>query len=155
LPIPPLQPSGILPAGIHECSLEEIEHGLTYNDRRREIWSGWEVIKERLVVIPEVEVVYIDGSFISDKPEPSDIDVAVEFFNIESYYKVRDRHQDLFWKRERVKDQYKVDIQQGFIHCPKEEFNAIEWFQVLSRKEAALRRVPLNTRKGILKVRLK
>ncbi|MEO6727191.1 MAG: hypothetical protein ABIU20_08090 [Blastocatellia bacterium] len=155
MPIPALLPSGILTEGIYECNLEEVEIDLSYNPIREEIWNNFQTIKQRLMAVPEVNVIYIDGSFLSDKDKPSDVDIAVEFFNIETYMGVRDRHGDLFWKTEQIKDKYKVDIRPGYLHCPKEEFNAIEWFQSVSRKEARTRRLPIHARKGILKVVLR
>ncbi|MFN9212102.1 MAG: DUF6932 family protein [Betaproteobacteria bacterium] len=34
MPIPTLQPNGLLPTGVHECSLEDISAHFTWNDHR-------------------------------------------------------------------------------------------------------------------------
>jgi hypothetical protein len=157
LPIPALLPSGYLPEGIYECDLEEIELTLTYNEKRQAIWRGFEVILQRLLAIPEIDIVYIDGSFVSDASEPRDIDIAVEFFNVKAYYDVLDKHQDVFWKRDEIKAKYLVDLWWGFLHCTKDMRDAdpIELYSRIREHEARKRNLSLRARKGFLKVSLR
>ena len=157
MPIPALLPSGILPAGIHECDLEEIERDWTYNERRREIWRGFQAVKERLLSIPEIEVIYIDGSFTSDKENPRDVDVAVEFFNAQSYFNISGRHKEILLERDRIKREYLVDLWHGFKNYTNDmaDKNAIEVFQKVEERDARKRKLSFRTRKGILKVVLR
>jgi hypothetical protein len=64
---------GNLPEGIHKCTIKEIEERFTFSDRRKELFSG---LKQAVNNLDKagVERVYIDGSFVTSKQEPVDID---------------------------------------------------------------------------------
>jgi hypothetical protein len=74
MPIPNLTASGELPPGVHSATLKEVEVFFgSSNDRRRLLMKG---LKEALALLRAGDVtrLFIDGSFISDKDEPNDID---------------------------------------------------------------------------------
>ncbi len=68
-------PWKVLPEGIHQATLAEIEADYTFNVRRRELFSG---LKSALSALAHAKVryVYLDGSFLSDKPIPGDYDAC-------------------------------------------------------------------------------
>lgn len=74
MPIPPFTLKGELPPGIHIADIDEIEacFGLK-TERRRKLMAG---LKEALKLLKQGKVskVYIDGSFVSSKEEPNDVD---------------------------------------------------------------------------------
>ncbi|MEX0964832.1 MAG: hypothetical protein WDZ52_12405 [Pseudohongiellaceae bacterium] len=63
----------VLPPGIHIASIAEIEAVFGYNSHRRKLLKG---LKNALRNLQGAGclVVFLDGSFISDKPIPSDYD---------------------------------------------------------------------------------
>jgi len=65
---------GYLPPGEHEATLEEVEQtfGLR-NFRRREIMKGLKRVLEQLKA-RGVETVFLDGSFVTEKERPNDVD---------------------------------------------------------------------------------
>ena len=78
--IPALNQHGVLPVGIHDATLDEVRDRFGYNPLRMRLlrrldkalanWRGkpcWDAVAD----------VYIDGSFLSDKPAPNDIECAV------------------------------------------------------------------------------
>ena len=78
--IPDTDQDGFLPAGVHECSLDELEQrfGRFQYSNCRPTWMA------RLVeFLSEVRsagmvlCVVVDGSFVSDKAEPNDIDLVL------------------------------------------------------------------------------
>ena len=77
--IPPLQTNGELPPGEHFASLDDIEakFGCT-NDRRKLLMRG---LREAALNFYEagVRTLWIDGSFVTDKEEPNDIDGCWEY----------------------------------------------------------------------------
>jgi hypothetical protein len=63
----------VLPPGIHDTTLEEIKQRFAITKRRIELYKGF----ERGVISLKgagCKVVFLDGSFISQKPIPGDFD---------------------------------------------------------------------------------
>ena len=79
--IPKLNNNGELPEGEHLASLDEIEdvYGLA-NDCRKKLMAG---LREAAINYSNAGVtrLWINGSFIADKKEPSDIDGCWEYNN--------------------------------------------------------------------------
>ena len=74
MPIPSLTAGGELPPGVHSATLQEVEDAFgSRNDRRQLLMKG---LKEAVALLKagDVSKVFIDGSFVSDKEEPNDID---------------------------------------------------------------------------------
>lgn len=80
MPIPELDMDGYLPPGVHECTVEEVEEAFgkfRTTDQRPRLFeklkqylgelSRWGVAKE----------VVIDGSFVTKKEAPTDVDLIV------------------------------------------------------------------------------
>jgi hypothetical protein len=110
MPIPPLNEHGLLPSGIHLCSLEEIEvrfGRFQTSDRRPRLFVA---LREFIREVKSAGIglaLLINGSFVTAKSSPEDIDVillvgeAHDFqsdlspaeYNIFSAHRVRRRHQ--------------------------------------------------------------
>lgn len=71
--IPDFMDDGLLPPGVHEATLEELREKLGFSRKRRTLIDGLERALE-LMSGCGVRRVYIDGSFVTDKPRPNDID---------------------------------------------------------------------------------
>jgi hypothetical protein len=93
MPIPPLNDHGLLVPGIHDCTFPELEAMFGQNrwvqdpqseSRRERLCPNRGRLCERLAsyladlhrVGLEVEVL-VGGSFVTDKPDPNDIDLVV------------------------------------------------------------------------------
>jgi hypothetical protein len=68
---------GLLPPGDHEATLAEIQARLCWNYRRKVIYSGLEYVAGELIS-HHVEKIWVDGSFVTKKERPGDVDVAYE-----------------------------------------------------------------------------
>ena len=75
--IPDFNSEGYLPPGIHDCTLHELEERFTFNLKRKILFEGLIRLIHKLGSI-HCKVVYIDGSFVSSKQLPSDVDVCFE-----------------------------------------------------------------------------
>jgi hypothetical protein len=76
--IPPFEEaSGLLPPGDHEATLAEIQDRFCWNYRRREFYRGLEHVAGELIS-HRVEKIWVDGSFVTKKERPGDVDVAYE-----------------------------------------------------------------------------
>ena len=70
-------PWKVLPPGIHKATLEEVEQRFAINDRRRTLFQGFKNAIDALR-IAGCKVVYLDGSYVTDKIYPGDFDVCWE-----------------------------------------------------------------------------
>ncbi|MGA2704311.1 MAG: hypothetical protein ABSH35_24835 [Isosphaeraceae bacterium] len=80
MPIPDLNEDGLLPEGIHEASLEEVRERFgrfQRTDRRPDLFSKLSLFLAEVRASGLVEAVIVDGSFVTAKDEPSDIDLIL------------------------------------------------------------------------------
>jgi len=71
--IPGFTNEGLLPPGVHETDLEELKEKMGWSRKRRELLEGLEEALE-LMASCGVTRAYLDGSFVTDKDRPNDID---------------------------------------------------------------------------------
>ena len=78
-----LKPSfpALLNPGIHECSLDDVRKlcvdPFPNSNRRPLIWDRFEPFVSQLTALGLPFEMWIDGSYLSEKPEPEDIDVVL------------------------------------------------------------------------------
>lgn len=80
MPIPALGPNGLLPVGVHDCSLEEIRAAFGHfarSTRRLDLTAKLEAYVSEARQSQLILWIGIDGSYVTDKPEPEDIDIVV------------------------------------------------------------------------------
>lgn len=72
--------TGLLMPGEYKMSLEDFEKTFSYNYKRRSIFTG---LKKLLVILKEIDCdfIYVDGSFVTSKTLPRDIDVCWNMSN--------------------------------------------------------------------------
>lgn len=66
-------PWPVLPPGLHDSSLEEIAARFATTPHRRALYKGF-VAASAVLSGAGCGAVYLDGSFVSDKPHPEDYD---------------------------------------------------------------------------------
>jgi hypothetical protein len=73
--IPKFTADGLLPRGIHPATLEEVQERFGGNERRDKLLTGlFEAL--RLLRAAGCRRVYINGSFVTSKEQPNDIDAC-------------------------------------------------------------------------------
>ena len=75
--IPPFEDNGYLPPGIHRATLDEIETRFAHESELRQVQIEslrWLV---DLAKRAGVERIVINGSFVTDIPEPNDVDCVL------------------------------------------------------------------------------
>lgn len=80
MPIPQLNGDGVLPEGVHDCTLEEIAVafcGERHSQRRRDLFVELERYVRQLREWGWVREIHVDGSFVTSKELPGDIDLAI------------------------------------------------------------------------------
>ena len=80
MPIPELNSNGLLPPGIHECTLEEVGDRFgrfQKTSQRCGLFANLEKYVQDVVATGRVEELVIDGSFVTARHDPNDIDLIV------------------------------------------------------------------------------
>ena len=80
MPIPAFTDHGLLPTGLHECTVAEIRErfgGSGYGAGRHELMARLEDYVRDLRTTQLVAWVIVDGSFVTSKEVPGDIDLLV------------------------------------------------------------------------------
>src|SRR5262245_4370530 len=78
--IPDLDADGFLPAGVHDCSVDEIKDRFAQfqgSDRRFRLFEKLESFMNDARATGFVAELIVDGSFVTAKPAPSDVDLVV------------------------------------------------------------------------------
>ena len=78
--IPAFNEHGCLPEGIYDCTMDEAAARFATfqsSDRRPRLWSRFTAFIRQLEECGFVEAVIVDGSFVTEKPAPSDIDLVL------------------------------------------------------------------------------
>ena len=80
MPIPSLTAIGLLPAGTHDCTIDEIKNtfGVFRSSDRRILMT--QKLEEYLGLLKTADVgelLYVDGSYVTGKEEPGDIDLLL------------------------------------------------------------------------------
>jgi hypothetical protein len=81
--IPELTDRGLLPQGIHPATLEEMLERFGGNERREQLLTGL-VEALRLLRAGGCRRVYINGSFVTAKERPNDIDVCWDIEGVDA-----------------------------------------------------------------------
>lgn len=77
--LPTLIEGGVLPAGIHDLTQEQVRKMFVLSDARDDLWRRFLGFLDRLRdTVPIPVTLYLDGSFITDWESCCDIDVIVE-----------------------------------------------------------------------------
>ena len=71
--IPQFTDEGLLPPGVHQAGLEELKEKMGWSRKRRELLEGLEEVLDLMASCGVVRA-YLDGSFVTDKDRPNDID---------------------------------------------------------------------------------
>jgi len=148
--IPPLDELGLLPAGVWDCSLENIAEKFCWNEHRRALWNSFlQFIDAEYRPANLAVPLWIDGSFVRSKPIPSDIDVVMDFSGFDAQADLakligfRLRHDAL-------KAAYDVDLWPRHALIPHD---LAAFFQYVGDKCAAELNIAVQHPKGILRVR--
>jgi len=107
--IPQLNAVGELPPGIHTTTLDEIEAVFANTPNRKILFDGLKRALESLKTA-NVHRVFIDGSFVTDKAEPNDVDGCWEWHKDADLNELDPVFLDFSYQRQAMKEKYGVDF---------------------------------------------
>lgn len=132
----------VLPPGIHEASLEEVESRFATNDHRRRLFDGFRGALDALR-LAGCRTVYLNGSFVTGKPTPADFDACWDSTGVDAG-RLDPVLLDFSDKRRAQKQKYRGELfPLGALAAPGSAF--VEFFQTDSHT---------GRRKGIVRLRL-
>lgn len=148
MPIPEFDQRGMLPVGVYECSLAEMAARFGWNlHRQRLLRSFGDFLVHEIRNAGFPEPLYVNGSFVTDKDKPEDVDVVLD---------LRSASEDRKWRglilmekeRKRFREQYDVDF---WVNLPGQN-NLADFFQYVGIKSAKFKGLAHTDRKGILRI---
>lgn len=148
MPIPNWNEYGLLPEGIHDCAIDDVSDRFGFNEYRLGLIAGLEGAMQWLETMPPIESLIIDGSFVTNKERPGDIDAVAMISNL------TERNQRQWvraWQpqREMIKQTHCVDLYPTVLDQGN---NFSAYFQYIRPEEALERGAPLGMLKGILRI---
>jgi hypothetical protein len=76
-PLPPFNEAGFIPEGVHEATLEAVRSLLVTSPKRAKMWGQLIEFLSWPISTGHYSYAYLGGGFISQKPEPEDIDLIL------------------------------------------------------------------------------
>ena len=146
--IPALNASGLLPEGVHDCTLAEA--GARFgnfqgSDQRPQLWSRFTEFIREAKASGLIAAVLLDGSFVTAKNAPNDIDLILVVFAAHDFAADLSPHHYNVLAQQRVRRRFGFDI--VVVKDGTENFIwAVEFFSQVRQQ--------LGRKKGLLKVTL-
>jgi hypothetical protein len=149
MPIPSLLKCGLLPPGVHEATLEEIEDAFGKNsDRRVELFEKLRQFVAEVLSLMVPVTIYVDGSFVSDKPFPGDVDAVLEYDSDGLVKLMCHASRRTIIDLASAKTRYEIHLLVQHVSDPKMSL----FFQKLRPEDAIVRKLDHHAMKGILRV---
>lgn len=148
--IPDLDEHGLLPAGVHDCTLDDIAASYCWNNHRQGLFNNFKRFLAAEwhptgIACP----LYIDGSFTRSKPHPEDIDVVMDLSGLNDAADVL-TGMGIWFRHQEIKNAYNLDVWPRHPSIPRD---LAAFFQYLGEKASAELRLPIKHPKGILRIR--
>jgi predicted nucleotidyltransferase len=146
--IPAFNEHGCLPEGIYDCTMKEATQRFGVfqsSDRRPRLWARLTEFIRQVKGCGFVETVIVDGSFVTSKPAPSDIDLVLVVATSHDFSAdLTPAHYSLLAQR-RVRRRFGFDIVVVKNGSENLELASVFFQQVKQRP---------SVKKGILRIRL-
>jgi hypothetical protein len=147
MPIPALSDQGLLPAGRHPCALSDIPQVFCWNPYRKQLWEQFQAFWGWYQPQRWAGQIYLNGGFVTDKPEPEDIDMVTDLSGLDDAR----AYQALLYmaqNQQKIFDTFKVHF---WFNLPgNNDFAA--FFQYVGIKTAAIKGIHAKYPKGILRI---
>lgn len=149
MPIPELNQNGLLPTGVHDCTLAEIAGFFGANAHRKRLCQNLVACLEQDIRPLFSHPILVDGSFVTDKDEPEDIDIVLDLKEASDEQK----WQGLTFmnkKQRQFLHEYNIHFWINF-HVPGfPDFST--FFQYIGTKTARIKSLDPKHMKGILRI---
>lgn len=154
MPIPALNSHGLLPKGIHDCSMPEIASSFSSTDPRHQrarLFKNLDAFIAWIRPVKCFKFIYIDGSFVTNKEIPGDVDLILELPSPAPAMATRLQKMKLF-DQAYVHRTFELHVFFYVAGFPGNDLRA--FFQYLRPEETQMRGLQAGETKGILRVEL-
>ncbi len=146
--IPQLDGNGVLPPGVYDTTLDEIRLRYATTAHRLNLWNAFMAfLDQKHRPAGAAPILWIDGSYTTDKPNPSDIDVVADLSG--TIRPVAAATFSLWLEHDEIKRLYSVDF---WMRHPTMPNDLAGFFQYVGEKKAVQLGISPKTAKGILRV---
>ncbi len=133
--------------------MEQIATQFVSTETRKTLWNNFCTFLERANKQRFFCAVYLDGSFVSNKPEPRDIDIVLEFCPTPFPDDIDwSELQKIALQRAAIKELYALDVAVAPMTQNDNDFRS--FFQYIHLEQALKMGLPPTAKKGILKLNL-
>lgn len=146
--LPAFNALGLLPPGIHNCSLAMARNVFAYNIRREQLFESLQRCIAQMHTAGLVGSLLLDGSFVTDKANPGDIEVTLDV-RLQTR-DIQDKALLFFCREHQTLDAMGIDWYPTIADNASGDFTL--YFQYVGEKTAATKRCQPKDRKGILRL---
>jgi hypothetical protein len=148
MPIPSLDRHGLLPTGVHDCLLTEVEERFCWNGHRVGLLTRFKDFLGTELRAKFPDPILLDGSFVTDKENPDDTDVLLDLGGAPA---ARQLEALLFMNnhQNRIGGQYRVHF---WVNIPGAANDFTAFFQYIGVKTAMAKGLDPKHHKGILRL---
>lgn len=146
--IPSFTSQGLLPPGIHTCSRLDLQAIFSFTDRRAHLLQRLDQCTGIMKQCALTGVLLIDGSFVTDKDHPGDIEVTLDVR--QEPPEAQDRALLFYVRQHAALKLLDVDWYPTLPDNPSADFTL--FFQYAGEKTAAIKRCHPKSPKGIIRL---
>ncbi len=149
--IPAMSQAGLLPPGVHDATIAEVEQTFgRRTPRRAELFVKFTAFLDVARGFGVFQAIIADGSFVTDKDAPGDIDAVLLLPRADLAKLVAHPDRQQILDQQAVKSKYEIHL---FLD-PLPTGRWTSFFQHLKPDDALARIVPPATRRGVLRIAL-
>lgn len=148
MPVPALDQHGLLPVGVHDCTLQEFSDAFCWNAHRMSLYGGLQdFLAQQWAPLNLPADLWLNGSFTRAKDFPEDIDVVADVSGYDN--QVAAPAIMLWLNRVALKATYHIDF---WVKHPLLPTDLTAFFQYTGLKAGAELGLDAKHLKGILRV---
>lgn len=147
--IPKFNGQGLLPGGLHNCNLDAVAAIFCSTPHRVSLFTNLKACLAHMKAQGLNGIVVIDGSFVTDKEVPGDIELTLDTRLLPADDQLR-ALQYFHSMHSKVKADWNVDWYPTIAGLADSNF--VDFFQYAGVKTAAIKGIPAHTPKGILRL---
>lgn len=148
MPIPASTADGLLPEGVHDCTLEELRERFGIfqgSDRRCRLFDQLSAYVSEVTLSGLIAAIIVDGSFVTDKSDPNDVDLILVLRDEHDFNANLRPFEYNVLSRRSVARRYGFDVMLAQQSKLESDENVAFFSQVLDRRDL---------RKGMLRITL-
>lgn len=149
MPIPRFNQYGLLPDGVHGCTMGEVEAVLVWNEQRRRLTESLQafISDEILVRFTTIPPLVLDGSYVTSEDRPDNINLVIELQGLPVDQQWEG--QMLYMRNAELFGTYKIDMRPSLERI---EQDFVAYFRSCDPRKALEKELDCKIKKGLLRL---